>query len=944
VIARLAGRPITRDQYDRLAGPYLVQLRTQMGAAFTSDVMRTAKQNAFDEVVRREVLAIEAERQGVVVTEADTDSLLRQDQMLQTNGKFDPAKLQEFKMNPQSNYFQLLPRLREFAAVAKLDRQLHERFTPSRAEVRAEFEKRSAQVRFSFLPLQLRDMSLEPESTAPEWEAYYKAHPGDFVKRARIRLRYYRLPLPGATDSTRAPAESLAFERGRRMADSLRAGTLADSSAGTLDTGLFDVGAPVVPGLGRSPELAAAVAQADTVPSLHVLGPFKLPDAVIVATVVERQAKQPQPFLEALGNVKRRADADKRKAAAEADRRAWYEANREHYKTVRATLTRVRLSLATFKERDIPAPELDRWYQAHGRTLYGMPDSSKSWLPPVTDSLRRIVRARMLASERDRWATSTMEKLAAGLGTSREVAALARANGAVAETLSVVRGVAADSVFTPAVVDSILTGAMAGKGLVRGPRRLGMYSVAWRVDAADTAYVPAFEAVRARVEMEFTTDKEKKDEAEGRARYEQHRSEYVTPVKYTIDYVAVPIPPADSVRLSDAELKAEYQKNIASYRQEEQVHARHLLISTREGGADVDAKAKARADSLLAAIRHGADFADLAKRFSQDPGSAATGGDLGWFGHGRMVPEFDRAAFALKPGEVSAVVKTQFGYHILKLEERKAAGTRPFDEVRNDIRAALAASRADSSARKVAEMLRRRLALAADPKAVAARYGGLRSPPSFAANEAVNGLGFVQGLAADLPKLPAGRWAPAIYRSGQSFVAVRPGHVIPSRPADFEEARVQAIQDVMTARRQALLDQKVAAIRSALAAGAKLDSLAAPYGGLKDSGPVSPGFGFVPTLGPEPRLVQRAFAAKPGELSDTLKVAQGVVWYRVESHNPGDPKAFEAAQAQLTQELLLQRYMPWLEERKRTLKLEILAPEFRAARRPPAVAGASTGG
>src|SRR5205814_5285988 len=129
------------------------------------------------------------------------------------------------------------------------------------------------------------------------------------------------------------------------------------------------------------------------------------------------------------------------------------------------------------------------------------------------------------------------------------------------------------------------------------------------------------------------------------------RDRYRMPVQRAIDYVAVQIQPADSIRLSESELRAAYQKNLASYHQDEQVHARHILIFT--GGGVPDDKARARADSLRKAAAGGADFADLARRFSQEPGASSSGGDLGWFGRGRMVKEFETAAFALKAGEIS---------------------------------------------------------------------------------------------------------------------------------------------------------------------------------------------------------------------------------------------------------------------------------------------------
>ena len=102
----------------------------------------------------------------------------------------------------------------------------------------------------------------------------------------------------------------------------------------------------------------------------------------------------------------------------------------------------------------------------------------------------------------------------------------------------------------------------------------------------------------------------------------------------------------------------------------ERVHARHILLKT-EGKSDAEKKAlKAKAEDLLKQLKNGADFAELAKKYSDD-GSKDQGGDLGWFTHGQMVPEFDSAAFALKPKELSGVVTSQFGYHIIQVLEKE---------------------------------------------------------------------------------------------------------------------------------------------------------------------------------------------------------------------------------------------------------------------------------
>jgi peptidyl-prolyl cis-trans isomerase C len=137
---------------------------------------------------------------------------------------------------------------------------------------------------------------------------------------------------------------------------------------------------------------------------------------------------------------------------------------------------------------------------------------------------------------------------------------------------------------------------------------------------------------------------------------------------------------------SDADAKEFYEKNPDKFKQNEQVRASHILIRVDEK-ADAAAKQKARAqvDALLKRAKAGDDFAKLAKENSAD-GSAAQGGDLGLFGRGQMVPAFDEAAFSLKPGQISEVVTTQFGYHIIKVTERKDASTVPLDQVSERIK------------------------------------------------------------------------------------------------------------------------------------------------------------------------------------------------------------------------------------------------------------------
>ena len=147
--------------------------------------------------------------------------------------------------------------------------------------------------------------------------------------------------------------------------------------------------------------------------------------------------------------------------------------------------------------------------------------------------------------------------------------------------------------------------------------------------------------------------------------------------------------------LSDADLQKFYDQNKEKFRVGDQVRASHILLKTEKEAQDV-----------LAQLKSGASFEELAKKYSIDA-AGAKGGDLGWFGKGSMVPEFEKAVFGLKEGQVSGIVKTKFGYHIIKLTGKRAAGIRPFAEVKDQIKAALLPEKQQEVFKKLKEDMKK---------------------------------------------------------------------------------------------------------------------------------------------------------------------------------------------------------------------------------------------
>ncbi len=191
--------------------------------------------------------------------------------------------------------------------------------------------------------------------------------------------------------------------------------------------------------------------------------------------------------------------------------------------------------------------------------------------------------------------------------------------------------------------------------------------------------------------------------------FKQNQARYQTavPESRKIQYVTFDANnlPGGKPAVTDAEVQNYYNQHQAQYQVKEQVKVRHILIAAPAGDATKDAAAKAKADDLLKQIKGGADFADLAGKNSDDPGSKVQGGELGWLNRGQTVPEFDKTAFSLNAGQTSDVIKTQFGYHILQVEEKKTAHTRPIAEVKPEILPILEQQRAGAAEQTFAGQL-----------------------------------------------------------------------------------------------------------------------------------------------------------------------------------------------------------------------------------------------
>ncbi|MGA9718480.1 MAG: peptidylprolyl isomerase, partial [Acidobacteriaceae bacterium] len=208
--------------------------------------------------------------------------------------------------------------------------------------------------------------------------------------------------------------------------------------------------------------------------------------------------------------------------------------------------------------------------------------------------------------------------------------------------------------------------------------------------------------------------------------------------------------PGGTPQITDQQAQQYYQAHLKDYQVPDEVHVRHILISVPQGAdAKADAAAKAKAEDVLKQLHAGGNFAELAKKYSDDPGSKEQGGDLGMQPHGVFVPAFDKAAFALNPGQISDLVKTQFGYHILQGVEKQTAHTKPFAEVRGTIVATMVRDKEAQAAQTYAGSLASEAQKTSLDKTAAAHHLQVVSTDYLAQGAIVPGLADSSKLMSD---------------------------------------------------------------------------------------------------------------------------------------------------------------------------------------------------
>ena len=393
---------------------------------------------------------------------------------------------------------------------------------------------------------------------------------------------------------------------------------------------------------------------------------------------------------------------------------------------------------------------------------------------------------------------------------------------------------------------------------------------------------------------------------EVQAYFNANRNSYQIPEKRSaqvliVDEAAV----AQSITIPEAELRRAYDQNKDTYRLPERVHVRHILLKTTGKSTEEIAKIKIRAEDLLKQIQKGADFAELAKKNSEDPGSAVKGGDLDFIVRGQTVKAFEDVAFSLKPKETSNVITTEYGFHIVQVLEKQEARVRPFEEVKTQLAEERKKQQVFDTMQNLSDQAR--AALVKDPKAAEKIAGDLKlllvRADKVGPDEPLPGIGTTRELLDAISPLRKNEVTPTVQIAPTRLAVAVVTEVFPARQAELAEVEGKIKSVLGTQKMGQLTEQRAKeAYSRAVAMNGDLKKAAQSMGLEWKATPAFSIDGAAEGLGPAEN-VREAFTHPVGYIFGPVAVNDRKFICKVTEKLVADPAQLAARRQELTDQL-----------------------------------------
>ena len=366
-----------------------------------------------------------------------------------------------------------------------------------------------------------------------------------------------------------------------------------------------------------------------------------------------------------------------------------------------------------------------------------------------------------------------------------------------------------------------------------------------------------------------------------RAYYDSHKNDFMTGELRKVQYLWISHESEkNKVAIPEAKVKEFYEANKARYSRPEQVRARHILLKT--DGTN-DAEVKAKADDLVKQLREGGDFAALAKQYSDDPGSKENGGDLGLFERGRMVPEFEQAAFTQPLNQIGDPVKTQFGYHIIQVQDKQASYEMDFALVKDQIVRQLATSQeiknAEAQAKRIhEEITKNKKSLAEISKLQLVEM----KTTEFFSREQESPTGLGPAFREKAFELKAKNDISEPVQVFQNYAIIQLVDTKGSEQQPFEKVEAKVQQKYKEEKAAELAREKAQTLyTAAIAGGADLKAAAEKDKITVKSTEAFTQGGYIQDLGQAKEVGDKVFAMNVGDISEPVKTENSVVVFKV---------------------------------------------------------------
>jgi peptidyl-prolyl cis-trans isomerase D len=388
--------------------------------------------------------------------------------------------------------------------------------------------------------------------------------------------------------------------------------------------------------------------------------------------------------------------------------------------------------------------------------------------------------------------------------------------------------------------------------------------------------------------------------------YAKNAARYQVPEKRSARYALLDLAKLRQNRsVNDDLLRAYYNAHLDQYKVENRAHVEHILFKTI-GKTDAEiAEIRQKAEEVLKKAKSGANFEDLAKKYSEDDATKPKGGDLGWIVEKQTVPEFEQAAFSVPKGSISDLVKTQYGFHIIKVLDRETARTKSFEEVRSSIVPVVAEEKAASEANDIsaqmASAVRQSNRQSLDD--LAKKFNlHLGETPLVSVTDPIGDLGNTPELHQVLFELRPGELSQPL-QLPQGFVILTPKDVQPAHQGTLAEVRDRVLADYQQEKSIELARTKAEDLAKRVQGGESFDQAAKALGISVVASEPFARTGSVQNLGAA-KLLESAFGMKIGEVSAPTQISGNWLVYRVAAHDAPNPEDLAKQSDQIKQQLL----------------------------------------